>query len=240
MTIRAVDEALVAAAIRHEIVVVNDNSSDGTANRPAASVGRGPVAALHQQQSAERLRLRGARRSVCLSRRRRGDRHGRWLGLAGRPRHLLREVVRRVRLRVRVALHRRSAGCRLSEIEAGPQPPGELFHPCALLDALQRRDQCVQVVSPFRDRRPAPAPRVSLQPDGRTSAEGNRAGHIRYAVVPTAWFNRTAGVSKFKIDEMGSRYLFIVFYCYLEKYLSREDYRKRLDPRRDQLQIWSR
>jgi len=62
----------------------------------------------------------------------------------------------------------------------------------------------------------------------------------RYAVIPTSWFNRTAGVSKFKIKEMGSRYLFIVFYCYLEKYLSREDYRNRTDLRDKQLQVWSR
>jgi dolichol-phosphate mannosyltransferase len=62
----------------------------------------------------------------------------------------------------------------------------------------------------------------------------------RYAIVPTSWFNRTEGVSKFKIKEMGSRYLFIVFYCYLEKYLSREDYRNRTDLRDKQLQVWSR
>jgi dolichol-phosphate mannosyltransferase len=62
----------------------------------------------------------------------------------------------------------------------------------------------------------------------------------RFAVVPTSWFNRTAGVSKFKIKEMGSRYLFIVLYCYLEKYLSREDYRNRTDLRDKQLQVWSR
>jgi dolichol-phosphate mannosyltransferase len=61
-----------------------------------------------------------------------------------------------------------------------------------------------------------------------------------YAVVPTAWYNRTSGVSKFKIKEMGSRYLFIIFYCYLEKYLTREDYRKRSDLRDTQLQVWSR
>jgi dolichol-phosphate mannosyltransferase len=61
-----------------------------------------------------------------------------------------------------------------------------------------------------------------------------------YAVIPTAWFNRTAGVSKFKIKEMGSRYLFIVLYCYLEKYLTREDYKNRFDLRDNQLQIWSR
>jgi dolichol-phosphate mannosyltransferase len=62
----------------------------------------------------------------------------------------------------------------------------------------------------------------------------------RFAVVPTFWLNRTQGVSKFKIKEMGSRYLFIVFYCYLEKYLSREDYRKRTDLHDKQLQVWSR
>jgi dolichol-phosphate mannosyltransferase len=61
-----------------------------------------------------------------------------------------------------------------------------------------------------------------------------------YTIVPTAWYNRTAGVSKFRIKEMGSRYLFIVFYCYLEKYFTREDYRKRSDLREGQLQVWPR
>jgi dolichol-phosphate mannosyltransferase len=47
-----------------------------------------------------------------------------------------------------------------------------------------------------------------------------------YAVVPISWYNRTSGVSKLKIKEMGSRYLFIVLYVWLEKFLSRGDYRK--------------
>ena len=41
----------------------------------------------------------------------------------------------------------------------------------------------------------------------------------RYAVVPTSWFNRTSGVSKFKISEMGSRYLFIVLLLLSRKVL---------------------
>ncbi|HMP74491.1 MAG TPA: glycosyltransferase [Kiritimatiellia bacterium] len=47
-----------------------------------------------------------------------------------------------------------------------------------------------------------------------------------YQVVklPISWTNRKAGVSKLKIKEMGSRYLFIVLYCWLEKKLSRGDY----------------
>jgi dolichol-phosphate mannosyltransferase len=61
-----------------------------------------------------------------------------------------------------------------------------------------------------------------------------------YTVLPSSWFNRTAGVSKFKVKEMGSRYLFIVLYCYLEKLLARGDYRKRHDMRERQLQVWSR
>lgn len=47
-----------------------------------------------------------------------------------------------------------------------------------------------------------------------------------YAIVPNDWINRTTGVSKLKIKEMGSRYLFIVLYCLIEKWLSRGDYKK--------------
>jgi dolichol-phosphate mannosyltransferase len=49
-------------------------------------------------------------------------------------------------------------------------------------------------------------------------------GHT-YAVVPITWRNRTAGTSKLSMQEMGSRYLFIVLYALLERYLSRGDYR---------------
>jgi len=47
-----------------------------------------------------------------------------------------------------------------------------------------------------------------------------------FGVVPITWTNRKAGVSKLKIKEMGSRYLFIVLYIWLEKHLSRGDYRR--------------
>jgi dolichol-phosphate mannosyltransferase len=48
-----------------------------------------------------------------------------------------------------------------------------------------------------------------------------------YAVVPISWTNRKSGISKLKIKEMGSRYLFIVLYLWLERHLSRGDYRRR-------------
>ena len=46
-----------------------------------------------------------------------------------------------------------------------------------------------------------------------------------FAVIPISWTNRKHGISKLKIKEMGSRYLFIVLYLWLEKYLSRGDYK---------------
>jgi dolichol-phosphate mannosyltransferase len=47
-----------------------------------------------------------------------------------------------------------------------------------------------------------------------------------YAVVPVSWTNRRHGVSKLNLQEMGSRYLFIVLYVWLEHHLSRGDYRR--------------
>ena len=51
-------------------------------------------------------------------------------------------------------------------------------------------------------------------------------GHT-FRVVPISWTGRSAGRSKLGIREMGSRYLFIVLYVWLEAHLSRGDYRKR-------------
>ena len=48
-----------------------------------------------------------------------------------------------------------------------------------------------------------------------------------WTVIPITWRNRRTGISKLKIREMGSRYLFIALYCWLEKYFSRGDYRAR-------------
>ncbi|HEV3480420.1 MAG TPA: glycosyltransferase family 2 protein [Gaiellaceae bacterium] len=50
-------------------------------------------------------------------------------------------------------------------------------------------------------------------------------GHT-YGIVPITWRNRSAGTSKLSLQEMGSRYLFIVLYALLERYLSRGDYHR--------------
>jgi len=48
-----------------------------------------------------------------------------------------------------------------------------------------------------------------------------------WTTMPITWRNRRHGVAKLKIREMGSRYFFIVAYVWLEKFFSRGDYRKR-------------
>jgi len=54
-----------------------------------------------------------------------------------------------------------------------------------------------------------------------------------YAVVPIRWHGRVTGVSKFRIKEMGSRYVFVVLYVLLEKWLSRGDYARSRAVRHD-------
>lgn len=56
-------------------------------------------------------------------------------------------------------------------------------------------------------------------------------GHS-YEVIPTNWTNRTSGVPKLAMKEMGSRYLFIVLYVWLEMTLSRGDYHRESAGRR--------
>ena len=40
-----------------------------------------------------------------------------------------------------------------------------------------------------------------------------------YKIIPINWKNRTKGEAKFRIRELSSKYLFTLFYCFLEKIL---------------------
>jgi dolichol-phosphate mannosyltransferase len=50
-----------------------------------------------------------------------------------------------------------------------------------------------------------------------------------YTVIPNSWRNRKHGESKLKIREMGTRYFFILMYCLIEKYFSKNDFKKKWD-----------
>src|SRR5438552_3200408 len=45
-----------------------------------------------------------------------------------------------------------------------------------------------------------------------------------WTTIPITWRNRRTGTSKLQLKEMGSRYLFVCLYVWLEKYFSRGDY----------------
>ena len=42
---------------------------------------------------------------------------------------------------------------------------------------------------------------------------------LNYKVIPINWYGRRIGESKFKIKEVGSKYIFTLLYCFLEKIL---------------------
>lgn len=48
-----------------------------------------------------------------------------------------------------------------------------------------------------------------------------------WTVIPITWRQRRTGTAKFKMREMGSRYLFICLYVWLEKFFSCGDYRRK-------------
>ena len=49
-----------------------------------------------------------------------------------------------------------------------------------------------------------------------------------WTMIPITWRNRRTGTAKLKLKEMGSRYVFICLYVWLEKYFSRGDYIRQL------------
>lgn len=52
-----------------------------------------------------------------------------------------------------------------------------------------------------------------------------------WTTTPISWSNRKTGIAKLKIREMGSRYFFVIMYVWLEKFFSRGDYRRQMKPK---------
>ena len=61
-----------------------------------------------------------------------------------------------------------------------------------------------------------------------------------YTIVSNNWYNRKEGVSKFKVDEVMGGYLFILFYCWLEKHLTNKTQIDHAQHQDTHLQIWHR
>lgn len=61
-----------------------------------------------------------------------------------------------------------------------------------------------------------------------------------HAVIPIRWRGRKFGVSRLRLKEMGSRYLFIILHVLFERLLVRQDYRRREASRPSDERIASR
>ena len=48
--------------------------------------------------------------------------------------------------------------------------------------------------------------------------------NLNYKIVSINWYGRKIGESKFKIKEIGSKYIFTLIYCFLEKILLKKKY----------------
>jgi dolichol-phosphate mannosyltransferase len=204
-TIRDLAAALREAAIRHEIVVVDDHSGDTT---------RGLVGGLAQE--IPEVRLVANHRSSGFD-------------ASDSPRDLVRFV--RVMQERGVDCVFGSRFARGGRVVDYPRPKLVLNRlgnaGIRLLFGL-RYDDVTNAFKLYR-REVIEGLEPLLSHHFNLTVELPLKAIVRgysYAVVPNSWTNRKEGASKFRIQEMGSRYAFIILYCFLEKWLSRGDYRR--------------
>ena len=63
---------------------------------------------------------------------------------------------------------------------------------------------------------------------------------FKWRVIPITWRNRRTGLAKFKIEEIWSRYLFIILYVWLERFLCGSDFNTESKRRANRFHIWRR
>ena len=223
-TVEDIAAALEAAAIDYEIVVIDDASSDETAivlddhrreNPPS------PLPPLAQSAGS----ATPYEPASIVSGRLGGDRHG---GRIRRPsgyRPLPPGPRGGLRLRVRLAVH--------SWLYVHDYPRFKLFLNrivnCGIRVLFRSgyndttnafkayRREVIETVQPLLSNHFNLTVEIPLKAIVR--------GHS-YKVIPISWRNRKEGESKLSLQEMGSRYAFIVLYVLLERHLSRGDYRR--------------
>ena len=224
-TVRELEKVLTAEAIDHEILVVDDNSSDGTeAVVRALSAELPAVRGLRNgPPSGFGLAVRKGLESVS------GDAVAIYMADASdRPADVVRFFRTMVDRGVDCVFGSRfSKGGRVVNYPW----PKLVLNRCGnrLIQVLFgiRYNDVTNAFKMYR-REVIDGLRPFLSPHYNLTVELPLKSIVRgysYAVVPNEWINRTTGSSKLRIKEMGSRYLFIVLYCLIEKWLSRGDYR---------------
>ncbi len=228
-TLTALSAGLTGAEIEHEIVVVNDNSSDETPSVLESLCSRIPELRCvdNPREAGFGLAVRAGIEASS------GDAVAVYMADASdRPKDLVRFYRTMVERKVDCVFGTRFS----SESKIYDYPWPKLFlNRCAnkfiqLLFGTRYND----VTNAFKlyGRRALEGSQPYLSHHFNLTVELPLKAIVRgytYAVVPNDWINRKTGESKLKLKEMGSRYLFITLYCLIEKWLSRGDYHRPKD-----------
>ena len=172
-TVRDLYRALHAAGIPHEVLVVNDNSHDGT-ERVLDELRR-EVPTLRYINNSPPNGFGFAVRAGLVAFK--GDAIAIVMADASDSPTISSPTIERCRMVTTVCSGHVSSRAPPSSItlaQAGDEPAGEFLYPVAVLDVVQRRHECLQALPTRRHRRRAAAARVSLQPDRRAPAQGHR------------------------------------------------------------------
>jgi len=230
-TIDSIDEVLTEAAIDHEIVVVDDASRDGTGELLARLAEHNerlrPVRSPYPQGFGFAVRagidvFEGGALAVVM-----GDG-------SDDPRDLV------LYYRVLEAGYDCAFGSRFmpgAEVRGYPLPKRILNRVANWVIRMLFRHGYNDTTNAFKAyrREVIDAVKPLLSNHFNLTVELPLKAVVRgfsYAIVPTSWTGREAGRSKLALKEMGSRYVFIVLYVFLEHHLSRGDYRRHDEDRR--------
>ena len=208
--------------VPYEIIVVNDNSNDGTAGVIAEL-----MAADANVRTVDRTPPGGFGRAVRAGLELvDGDVVVIYMAdLSDDPQDVMvyyRKIMEGYELRRRLAIHQGIEGRALSLREAVFQPHCQQMRAIHVLDPIQRPDQRLQGLPHGRGPR---LRSLSGQPLQHHAGDVAHASIRRYEIaqVPIRWYGRTWGDSKLKLREMGRKYLCTVLMFYFQRQLISDD-----------------
>lgn len=225
-TLLSLYEVLRRENIDHEIVVVNDNSSDGTEKLLQDLQSAIPTLVYHNNTGANGFgyavrfgldKFTGDCVAIMMA------------DLSDSPQDLVRFYRKLLEGYDCVFGNRWGRGGEVIDYPATKKILNRAANTAVRLAFRLKYGDCTNAFKLYR-REVIDGLRPFLSPHFNLTLELPLKSIVRgysFAVLPNSWRNRKAGESKLKVKEMGSRYFFVLLYCLIEKHFSRGDYMKR-------------